>query len=132
MSKTLFRWIIIAAAIIYAALIAIPMFDTFLLSEKELDVLSYIGFGAILYLPGSLLWLFVVLWYISMIGTILFFNWGRLLFAFWLMASSVTIALGGLEIRTASEAFLLNLGNILDGVIISIAFFSNLKDEFSR
>lgn len=130
MSIKVFRVIILIACLIYIALLVAPMLDPIFLTDEELTVFSYVGYNATLNLSDTALWFLVGLWFLAIFGVYMFFNWGRVLLVFWVCLSSVLIILSGLDIRTGYESFLVNISNILDGLIISIAFFSELSSKY--
>jgi hypothetical protein len=112
--------------------IILPYFDGPWLTEKELDVLSYGGYNAAVQLPDIFRWLWLVAWFVAAGGMLFFLGWARLLFLSWLVLSAFVVAVGGMQTQTAAEGFLSDAGSVFDGMLVALAYFSSLKDRFSR
>lgn len=127
---SIFRGLIITNVILYTALIILPYIDSAWLSEKELDVLSYSGYGAYYTFPSFILWGIFVVWVLSMLGLIYFYDLARKVFLWWLILTSLLTIGSGLDTRTALQAFLANVSTLLDGAIIVMAYFTSVENYF--
>lgn len=128
---SMFRTLIVLNIVLFLISVVLPLIDGAWLSEKELDVLSYMGYEAYLSLPTFLLWGIMLGWLIVMLGMFKFYSIARTAFLWWLCITALLVVGGGLDTRTALQSFLADTGNILDGVIIALAYFSDVQKQFS-
>lgn len=128
----LFRTFIVFGSILYLLLLSLNYYGYQWLSNQEMDVLSYVGYKAIINFPNFILWGFVFWWFVAAVGMFLFMRWARMLFFVWVVISTVTTLLGGMHVQTAIEVFLANTGNIIDGAILLMSYTSEVKVKFMK
>lgn len=128
----LFRTLIVTNICLYVIALVWPLLDVKWLSEKELDVLSYIGYGAVLTVPNIVLWGLILAWFVIMIAMFFFVRWSRVAFVTWIAISMLLMTVSGLDVKHPIEAFLTGAGSTLDGAILAIAYFSTISGNFSK
>lgn len=128
----LFKWLIIVNIILYLSSLALPYFDDVWLNEKELDVLSYISYGEIVSLPTIVHWFILFAWFAAYIGMYYFIPLARLLFLTLICVSTILVVVSGIYVMTPLDAFLSDLGNIIDGAILSIVYLSSVAMGFKK
>ena len=67
-----------------------------------------------------------------MFGMFMFYAIALTVFLWWLFITTLFVMGGGLDTRTALQAFLADTGSILDGAIVALAYFSNVQNRFSQ
>ncbi|WP_348675926.1 hypothetical protein [uncultured Abyssibacter sp.] len=95
------------------------------------EALQFAGAGAI---DGALhpAWFiaFLIARIIATIGMLLFFKWGRLLFAVWLLAGFPLGLVSGVYVSPAIDSTIGYLTSLLDGVVLALAYFSPVSVLF--
>jgi len=130
--RRVFWWLIGVDIVFYASLILLPLVDHAWLTQKELDVLSYVGYGARFDMP-MLVWRgFTIIWFPIMVGMIVRWYWARVGLLLWLTASIGLTIFGGLVTKSALGAALSHAGYVVDGAIVAMAFFSSVASDFER
>ncbi len=116
-------------------IVVIPQIDSRFLSEIQLDVLSYNGFGAWVDFSYGYLWtvgwLLTGSWFLCSFGIFFFKNWARISYFVLLIISALLIPLEGMSIQTSYDVFLSYTSTILDGAIVTFAYFSGVREKFS-
>jgi len=100
------------------------------LDAESQQILSYGGIKASIYLPNWVFNIYLILTIISYIGMYLFRKAFRLLFVSILVLSIPLETLFGMVVMTGIEAAMLDISNILSGIVIALAYFTELKSKF--
>ncbi len=100
------------------------------LDAESQQILSYGGIKASIYLPDWFFNIYLILTIISYIGMYLFRKAFRLLFVLILAVSIPLETLFGMVVMTGIEATMLDISNILSGIVIALAYFTELKSKF--
>ena len=94
-------------------------------------LISGMGLGALVP-PIPPLWIAnVCLYLVASIGLLLFHNWARWLFVLLTLASMVFVVVSGMTVLTPFEGLLDLLVGLLDGAILTLAFFSPIASLFT-
>jgi len=131
MTKTQFRGVVVFSLLLLfiAGVVVLtfsdtlpPELSTFVEAEfeEEPTAVEFLGFAV------------VVLTVIGNIGLLFFAWWSRPLFAAGVVAASVATVFDGPVVTTAPEAFIFEMGLLLDGFMIALAYFSEAKVYFER
>lgn len=96
-------------------------------------LISIDGYGAIFHAENDLFYQ-APLWgfFIASIGMLLFKNWARYFFIFLWLYGMITTIFYGFRVSEPTELFILNLVYTIDGMIIYLAFRSDLRIRFIR
>jgi hypothetical protein len=127
-----FRGLIIINVVLYLCSLVLPFFDDAWLVERELDVLSYLGYGAMINLPSVVHWLILLTWFSAVIGMYFFIPLARLVFLILVCVSTILVIVSGMSVMTSVDAFLSDSGNIIDGVILAMAYLSSVAICFNN
>jgi hypothetical protein len=127
--KSLFRLLVIVGALAYAVYWFMPYSYGYLDSETG-SLLSYGGYGAIYQGSEMLDRAIFGAWMISAFGMLLFRKVARTLFLVLIVVTTPVTVLHGVSVETAGGALMLDVANIADGMVLALAFFSPVKDEF--
>lgn len=125
-----FRALVVASTASYLILFFHPWITDRFLSQAAADALAWEGYGALLPLPPSMNWLFMLLYSAVAMGLWNFSKSARLVFtllsAFWLL----DVLLAGIQVRTAFDSFLFLASSMADGAILASAYTSPVKERF--
>lgn len=131
-NKKIFRVLIVIDILLYLSALTLPLIDGSWLSEKELDVLSYLGYEALVVMPSFVHWFILISWFSIIIAMYFFVPVSRLFFLAWLILTTILVIISGMNVMTPLDAFHSDMGNILDGVILSMAYFSGVSQRFLK
>jgi hypothetical protein len=125
----IFRIALVVGAVAYAAYWFLPYSYGYLDSATG-SLLSYSGYGAI-YSGNEFIDVAIfVVWLISAFGMFFYRKVARSIFLFLVVANTVAVPLYGLSVETAGGAMMLDVAHIADGMVLALAYFSPVKDEF--
>lgn len=127
---TIYRWLILVNIMLYCAYLIIPFFDSYLVDESERYILSYSGHDYLYGITSIASWLFVGALLLAMLGMYFFIYKSRIIFSLLLCIGLIITFVSGMVVETGFEAFLYELHCVLNGAILSIAYFSSLSDRF--
>lgn len=131
-NEKIFRALIIVNVLFYLSALTLPYIDGSWLTEKELDVLSYLGYEALIVLPSFAHWFILISWFSIILAMYFFVPVSRLFFLAWLVLTTMLVIVSGMNVMTSLDAFHSDMGNILDGVILSMAYFSGVSQRFFK
>ena len=127
-SKLLF-WLTVVAIVVHLIWYLLPQFEWRWLSEDQLVILSYSGFGSRLNVQPWLSWSVVG---VSMSVLVVFLFLGsrvrHLLLLYWIGSLFVLVPLGGIVAETGFSMVLRDLGHIVVGAMIAIAYMSATRE----
>lgn len=113
----------------------IPMTVAILIAEKQLPVelATYVknDFEKDMSVIEIAIGLFGLIAIAANIGLLFFANWARHLFAVFVILSSLCTLFLGASVQTAFENTISEFIMIIDGMIIGIIYFSDIKNEFN-
>ena len=130
--KTIFRSLIILSVVIYTVIIAKPYFDSSFHSKDLLDLLAWNGFEAIVFLPEWANWIIILIWLPISLGMYYFNKQSRLAYLIAAIFFTLTLPLFGTQIFTGTEIMLYQLVATLDGIVLTMAYFTSISDEFKK
>lgn len=123
-----FQVLVALSLVFYLLLIAGPYLNWPQATADEYSVLQYDYYGAPSFTYHPLVFVAsVAMKAMASIGLILFFTWGRRLFALWLGATLVHTSISGLYVVTAVEAALGYGAALLDGFILAFAYSTRFQ-----
>jgi hypothetical protein len=126
----LFRVVVLVSTIAYLVWFFHLLLGSRLISDGTRDALSWQGYGALLPMPERLGWLFLLLFVAVAVGLWMFSRSARLVFVMLTAFFIVTYPLGGVQVQTAFDSFLLLLNNMADGALLVMAYTAPLKERF--
>jgi hypothetical protein len=128
----LFRSIVFTSAALYVVSYLLP-YESFERNSAAVNLLRLDGYAAILNFTGPLPTLGVqVLWLVASVGLLHFDNWARYLYLGLTIWALIAAGLYGIRVTSPLESVLGLAVDLLDGVIVALAFLSPLKERFSR
>jgi len=127
--KRLFRGAVVAGYIAFAAYWFLPYTYTFWAPEES-SLLSYSGYGASLQLPNIVGNFIFAVWTILALGLFYFYRIARSGLIAFILINFLLIPFNGVSVETGVGSLLLGVTQVLDGVIMAMAFYSPLADEF--
>ena len=128
----LFRSIVVTSAALYVVSYLLP-YESFENNSAAVNLLRLDGYAAIVRFEGPLPTIGVlVLWLIASVGLLHFDNWARYLYLGLTVWALIAAGLYGIRVTSPLEAVLGLAVDLLDGVIMALAFLSPLKERFSR
>ncbi len=132
--KSMFRSLVILSMSMYIFWFILPhityQFDLY--SREVSDILSWTGFDALLSFKGQEIigYSFLLFFSIVSIGLYQFKLWAKKAFVILSVTSFLSTPFYGVLILPPFEATLLPFLNFVDGMILSLMYFSSLKNEF--
>ena len=120
---------LIISCLLYVAYWFAPWLYGYLDAESQ-QILSFGGAKASIYFPDWVWNIYLALTIISYIGMFLFRKAFRTLFVLLLVVSLPFDTLTGMSVMTGIEYVALTVSNILSGVIITLAYFTELRNKF--
>ena len=130
--KTIFRALIILTVLIYVIFIAKPYFDSSFHSKDLLDLLAWNGFEALVFLPEWANWIITLIWLPISLGMYCFNKQSRLAYLIAAVFFTLSLPLFGTQVFTGTEIMLYQLIATLDGIILTMAYFTSISDEFTK
>ena len=127
----LFRTLVISSTAAYLIWFFHLLLVGSLISTATWDILSWVGHGALLPMPPSFAWLWMLLSVAVTVGLCAFSKSARLVFALLTLFSALITLLSGLQVETAFGSFCLFIANLADGGILLMAYTSPLKERFA-
>ena len=101
--------------------------------EDTKKLLEFDGFGSSFIWTDTLLFFYLLVTVISYLGIFLYQKWAVWLFlALYVVTLFILTPFRGLEIRIPLEIILESVVLISDGAIISLVFFSDIKEKFIK
>ena len=109
-----------------------PYFEPRFYSPEVSDLMTWSGFGAVLsWEVRAILWYGLLLAYgIVCIGLIYFKPWARECFLLVVTLLLLSAFLQGINILTEASTTYMQVMNLIDGFIIAMIYFSELRKEF--
>jgi len=130
--NVLYRYTVISSFVLFTIWFFMPYFWQSIYDQNTLDLLSWNGYGGLL---GNHTWLaysFLLLYYFTYWGLINFKPLARLIFLVLVFVSFITASFNGIVVQTASGYFLDSLLFFIDGLIITLMYFTDLSNEFLK
>lgn len=130
--ENIFRIIIASSTILFIILCFLPYFDYFWLSDEELQILSYDGWGS--ELPNNLffIWGLFLTWISISIGLFFFVPIARTAFLILLVFSVILTFFWGIRIHTPLSVLLSGIISMSDGAILIMLYFTSVSSKFSK
>ena len=118
--KALFRWLVVAATVIYAIWYFIPQFGFLLYGAEEFAAFQYQGHGAFPLFASNFVHIFPFAWLIAAAGLIGFRPWARQLYFALAVIGILTGPLYGMSVMLGVEQALFSAMAMLDLSLIHI------------
>lgn len=128
-SLRIYQISVITACALFVAYWFSPWLYGYLDAESQ-GILSWGGYKSAIDLPEWLWDCYLLLIIVSYIGMFLLRKAFRTLFLIITIASFPLAMVNGMSVITGMEVVLIDLSTFLDGFIIALAYFSNLKEKF--
>lgn len=129
--KLFFRMLLVFSIVVYLFYYITPLFDDLWLDEYQIGLLLNNGAEATFYPSIYLDHLLAVTWVASSVGMMFFNNLFRALFTLLVVATTIMIPFLGWVVRTPIEEVAVVVLNIVDGILLALAYFSPLAREFN-
>lgn len=127
----LFNSIVLVALATTVIFWVIPVIDHLWLSEQELRLLSVSGWQSILPNNQFTYWSMLTLWIVVSVGLIMRIRIFRTIYLISLVTTIIANFLWGYLVLSPIEASISNILGILDGVILTMAYFTSVGTTFS-
>ena len=128
----IFRILIVISTLSYAVFVFLPYLDESFLTQQEIDVLTWSKYEALIIFPDWLSWFLIYIWLPLAIGMWFFNRLARTAYLCLSIFFLVFSAFSGLFVSTGLEIMLYQATAFLDGAIITMAYLTNLNDEFKK
>jgi hypothetical protein len=126
----IFRLLVAASAVLYMLLYLVP-FASLESDLERAELLKSDGYGALLH---SQPWFFTAglfgLWLVAYVELLRLQSWARDLYVALTIWGLVAAGLYGVRVLSPTQAVLDLAGNLLDGAILAMAYFSTLRADF--
>lgn len=129
MTRAAFRYLVIGTAVAYCIWIILPWLPQDL-TDEELRILSFYGWGSLIDYPPHIWNLVAVLRITAIVGLLLFMHWGRTLYAILVATDLATGITMGIWVSLPLDGYFGHLSALLDGAIIAIAFTQPMAAQF--
>lgn len=126
----IFRVIVVVSTLLFICLWAFPFIAPSVLTEEEMEILMFGGFGGFVLSLFSFGILFTA-WLVCSIGVFFFKPWARQGFLFLAIFSVVTSPFLGFLVYSPWEVTLMQLVTLADGAILALMYLSSVAHEFS-
>ncbi len=130
--KKLFRILLIISTLTYIVYLTAPYFDKYYLDQGTRDLLQWTGYQSVLEIPNWLLSISSFFWLPLAIGLWFFNSLVRKIYLIYTLLFLFLNPLLGLFIASGFEMFFFQATTLLDGVILTMAYFTSLDDEFKN
>jgi len=127
-----FRLLVLLSVVLYVGWFFFGYFESRFYSPEIVDLMTWSGYGAafnwnvLTYIAYTVL----LAYGIVCVGLIYFKPWARECFLLLTVLAMLLTFLFGVNILTEASLFYLQLMNMIDGFIIAVIYFSDLKEEF--
>ena len=128
--RLFFRSLVVTEIFLIVILWTMPFYDHLWLSAEMLDLVRWSGYAAIAPVSDLLYWGSFFLWLLILTGLFLFIRVTRLAFFLYLLVYAMLQILWGVQVSTPIEMFLSSVLGVIDGVLLSMAYFSSVSSEF--
>jgi hypothetical protein len=128
----LFRSLVAASTLLFLLAALSPLVNWSVIWPETQHVLGYDRDMAVLSLPVPVSELFVFISVLVAVGLWQFKSWARFVLLAIILASAFLTGLGGVAVRLPFEAVLEYAVALMDGAILTMAYFSPLNSKFSK
>lgn len=126
----IFRLLVVVQALLTAVYWLLPYFDYHWLSIEELLVLEDSGTGAAFISGDFFFWGIFAIWMALSLGLYFFVRLAREAFVvFYLVNFGLTLFMG-VQVLTLLDQVVLGLLQVVDGMLIAIAYFTSVSQKF--
>jgi hypothetical protein len=130
--EKLFRILVIASISLYLVEVILPFVDYLWLTQEELDLMSWTGYGGAIKSSYTLYWVMSGVWVGLFVGLFFFISVARKLFIAYLILILVLTPFFGYSVQAPFAGALNTITNILDGAIIAIAYLTSVDKLFNK
>ena len=118
---------------LYVGVIFLRHIETMFYSEDTMDMVRWSGYGAFFdWRAQSVLWHGLLLAYgVVCVGLIYFKSWARECFLLLAVVLIFSNLIYGVTVHTELSSIYAHILWMLDGIIIAVMYFSELKEEFN-
>jgi hypothetical protein len=128
--RLIFRVLVASSAILYAVLYLLP-FDSFESDPDRIRLLKWDAYGALIKAQSWYVTAGVFgLWLVAYVELLRLQSWARYLYLALTIWGLVAAGLYGVRVISPTQAVLDLAGNLLDGAILAMAYFSTLRTQF--
>ena len=126
----IFNTLVLVALALTVVFWVIPKIDYLWLNEVELNLLKSNGQNSILPNTPIIYWSILGLWIFISIGLLKRVKYFRAIYVVILIATCIASFLWGYVVLSPLEAGIVNLLGMLDGAILTLAFFTSVGKSF--
>ena len=126
----IYRLCVIVTLSSYIAWEFLPYADGAWLGEKEMQVLSYSTYNALIIYPNELALIVVAILIVLSIGIFLFNNLARLFYTILILYILLLTPFDGMSVQTSLEAFILSLYNTSSGMTVAMMYLTSINERF--
>ena len=130
--EKIFRVFVVANVVAFSIYVIIPYIDSIFHSNEALDILAYSGYGAIIKLPSIYQWFSTLIWLPVSLGMFYYNSIARTLFLVLTIFFALTSTLHGFVVLTGYEVMVYEFTTLLDGVILTMAYFTSVSEKFKK
>ncbi len=130
--NVLFRYLVVTSFMLYTIWFFMPYFWNFLYDQKIQILMSWNGYGGLIMNNAWIAYSFFLLYLITYCGLIYFRTWARVVFVALMIGSFINTSIGGVVVRTAFEYLLESLIFTIDGSIVIMMYFTDVKIIFRK
>ena len=127
----LFRVCVFLEMTSYLIWFFLPFWDSFFLTDKEIQVLTFNNYGALINYTDFVINLLLAVYIAILLGLLLFNRIARILYLLYTVMFLLLTPIDGLRAQAGYEAFFLDLSNIFSGVIIVMMYITSLSKKFN-
>lgn len=128
----IYRTLVIVSLMSFGLYMGLPYFDAAFLNEDEIKVLAWGGYGSIITYPQWLGWVLTFVWIPIAIGMVFFYPIARKVYVLLTVVFIVMNPLSGLMVLTGLQAMVYEITTLLDGAILTMAYFTSINEEFKK
>jgi hypothetical protein len=122
-------WVVLANGAYFLTLI-LPFLEQRFFWSETIDLLRYDGYGALLVLPTSALWLISLIYLAIAMGLFHFSASARTLFVAFTLSFGVLTLFNGVRVGSPLNCFLSTVSSMGDGAILALAYSAPLREKF--
>lgn len=108
----------------------LPYVEPYYLSEEELSLLSYSGYGAFFPSSSIVYWTLLIFWIVMSIGLILRSRIIRTLYVTGIIITTLWTVFWGFSVTTPLESLIYNILSMIDGALITMAYLTSVSRSF--
>lgn len=130
--KNIFKWTVLFSLALYIFYFFMPYLWEFIYDYETLNLLALNGWRSEVPYYNLVSFSFGFVYLIISIGLFLFNIWARTAFFYLTIATIIITPFLGASVMIKYDLMLSQIVTLLDGVILSMAYFTSISDEFKK